>query len=121
MTTAGPTAAESVASSSSRFVYFYLMTSEHDAVRRLAPAHADYWNQLHLPGYAGGPFTDRSGGLITFLAHDYRQARSLVGADPFAQEGLLESRWLKQWDAHSADVDDRVSAERRPDMVQPGP
>jgi uncharacterized protein YciI len=50
-----------------------------------------------LTGYLGGPFADRTGGLITFQADDDQQAKRAVDTDPFVQEGLLEVYWLKQW------------------------
>jgi hypothetical protein len=49
-----------------RFVFFYLMTDDPDHVRRVAARHSAYWGQQALAGYLGGPFADRSGGLITF-------------------------------------------------------
>ena len=79
------------------FVYFYRMTSDQDAVRRTAASHAAYWNELALAGYAGGPFADRSGGLILFTARNDDQARDLVDHDPFRRAELLETMWLKEW------------------------
>lgn len=80
-----------------RFLFFYLMNDHPDRVREAAPRHAAYWQKLALPGYLGGPFADRSGGLITFEADTARQARQLVDEDPFLHERLLNSWWLKQW------------------------
>ena len=50
-----------------------------------------------VPDYLGGPFEDRTGGLITFEAQDTERARRAVDADPFIRDGLLEAHWLKQW------------------------
>jgi hypothetical protein len=50
-----------------RFLYFYLMRDLADRVRAVAPDHAAYWRDLALGEYAGGPFADRSGGLITLM------------------------------------------------------
>jgi uncharacterized protein YciI len=50
-----------------------------------------------LAGYLGGPFADRTGGLITFQADDDQQAQHAVNTDPFMQDGLLKAYWLKQW------------------------
>jgi uncharacterized protein YciI len=100
MSTAEPNAAETGPQRPGmRFAYMYFMTSDEGAVRRTAPVHADYWNQLQLPGYAGGPFADRSGGLITFFAQDEQQARHMIDADPFMRAGLIKTQWLKQWDS----------------------
>jgi hypothetical protein len=80
-----------------RFAYFYFMTDDADRVREAAPDHAAYWQDLQLDGYQGGPFADRSGGLIVFAADSVDHAGRLVGDDPFIRHGLLADRWLKQW------------------------
>ena len=79
------------------FAYFYLMKADPDRVRVVAPRHASYWRDLRLAHYRGGPFEDRTGGLITFDADDAAQAHRAVRDDPFVLEGLVEAHWLKQW------------------------
>jgi uncharacterized protein YciI len=66
-------------------------------VRAAAPKHAAYWRELRLGGYLGGPFADRSGGLITFQTHSAAQVQALAANDPFLREGLLERHWVKEW------------------------
>jgi len=80
-----------------RFLYFYLMRDGHDRVRAAAPKYASYWRELRLRGYLGGPFADRSGGLITFEAESGAAAEALVANDPFLREHLLERHWVKEW------------------------
>jgi uncharacterized protein YciI len=80
-----------------RFLYFYLMREAPDRVRATAPEHAAYWRELQLGGYLGGPFADRSGGLITFEAESGAAAEALVANDPFLREDLLERHWVKEW------------------------
>jgi uncharacterized protein YciI len=80
-----------------RFLYFYLMRGEPDRVRGIAPEHAAYWHALELRDYLGGPFADRSGGLITFEIPSAEDAERLVAGDPFVQEDLLERRWVQEW------------------------
>jgi uncharacterized protein YciI len=80
-----------------RFLYFYLMREAPDRVRATAPEHAAYWRELQLRGYRGGPFADRSGGLITFEAESAAAAQALVANDPFLREDLLERHWVKEW------------------------
>ena len=87
-----------------RFLFFYLMVDTPDRVREAAPLHAAYWQQRAPRGYLGGPFADRSGGLITFEADNPAQAQQLVGEDPFLREGLLSSWWLEHWLAKAADA-----------------
>ena len=82
---------------SPRFAYVYFMKDDPDAVRAAVPAHITYWQALHLDGYLGGPFEDRSGGLITFEAGDEENAKRVVNSDPFALGGLLETYWVKRW------------------------
>jgi uncharacterized protein YciI len=82
---------------SPRFAYLYFMTDDPDRIRATVGRHVAHWQQLRLPGYLGGPFQDRTGGLITFQADDGEQARRAVDTDPFLQEGLLAAHWLKQW------------------------
>jgi uncharacterized protein YciI len=59
--------------------------------------HVAHWSQLRLNDYLGGPFEDRSGGLITFSAPDATEAQRAVETDPFVLEGLVGSYLLKQW------------------------
>jgi uncharacterized protein YciI len=80
-----------------RFLYFYLMRDAPDRVRAVAPEHAAYWREFGLRDYLGGPFGDRSGGLITFEIASADEAERLVADDPFEQGDLLERRWLKEW------------------------
>ena len=80
-----------------RFAYLYFMQDEPDRVRAVAPQHAAYWQAIAADGYLGGPFADRSGGLITFEALRER-AEMMAAHDPFARHGLLGRHWLKEWD-----------------------
>ena len=80
-----------------RFAYVYFMKPEPARVRATAPRHAAYWQQLALRDYCGGPFADRSGGLITFDAESPERAQELVSADPFLRERLLGQHSIKQW------------------------
>jgi uncharacterized protein YciI len=80
-----------------RFAYFYFMKPEPARVHAIAPRHATYWRGLALDQFAGGPFADRSGGLIVFDSESAERAERLVSGDPFVREGLLERRWVRQW------------------------
>ena len=80
-----------------KIVHFYSMKHEPDRVRAIAPQHVAYWHGLGLDGYLGGPFVDRSGGLITFEADSVREAENVVADDPFVREELLETSIVKQW------------------------
>jgi len=80
-----------------RFLYFYLMRSTPDAIHQFVPAHVQYWHTLDLPDYMGGPFTDRTGGLITFAAASLDDAQQIIMRDPFVREQLIEQHWIKEW------------------------
>lgn len=80
-----------------RVLYFYLMRNAPDRVRTAVPDHAEYWGTLGVHAYIGGPFADRSGGLITFEVASIDEAERLVADDPFVQEDLVERRWVKEW------------------------
>jgi hypothetical protein len=69
-----------------RVLYFYLMRNAPDRIRTVAPNHAMYWGGLALPDYLGGPFADRSGGLISFEVASFDEAERLVAEDPFVRE-----------------------------------
>jgi hypothetical protein len=73
-----------------RVAYLCLMGDQPGAVRAVAPAHAAYWRGLALPGYLGGPFDDRSGGLITFDTESIENAEDLVAEDSLVREGLAD-------------------------------
>jgi uncharacterized protein YciI len=80
-----------------RFVYCYLMKGPQEQIIEAAPQHAAYWRSLDLTGYAGGPFEDRSGGLIIFETPGRAQAEQLVAGDPFRRRGLIHDWWLRVW------------------------
>ena len=80
-----------------RIMYSYMMREEPDRVRAVAPQHAAYWRALDARGYLGGPFADRSGGLITSEIDSNEEASRLIAADPFVQLDLLDASWMKQW------------------------
>ncbi len=82
-----------------KFVYFYFMTRDIENIKQSAPDHISYWHGLNLAGYEGGPFADRSGGMIVFNCENPTEAEQLVAGDPFVELGLIESSWLKQWAA----------------------
>jgi uncharacterized protein YciI len=80
-----------------RFSYIYFMIDAPARVRAAAADHAAYWQGLGLRHYLGGPFADRSGGLITFEADSAADADRFVGNDPFLRDDLLERHWVKEW------------------------
>jgi uncharacterized protein YciI len=79
------------------FLYFYLMRKTPTAIRQVVAAHVQYWRSRDVPGYMGGPFADRTGGLITFSAASLDDAQHIIVDDPFVREQLIEQSWIKEW------------------------
>jgi uncharacterized protein YciI len=73
------------------------MRNTPDAIRQVVPGHAQYWHSRDLLDYMGGPFADRTGGLITFVAASMDDAQQIISDDPFAREELIEQHWIKEW------------------------
>lgn len=80
-----------------QFVYFYLMKNHSEKVGKIVPEHIRYWKGTKPINYSGGPFSDRSGGLILFEAKDMETAIVLAMNDPFVVEELIEEKWVKEW------------------------
>ena len=80
-----------------RFAFFYLMSGDVGRIRATVPAHVAHWKDARIANYMGGPFADRSGGLIIFDAEDLEDANARVRDDPFVSQGLLTNFWVKQW------------------------
>lgn len=80
-----------------RFVYFYFNRNQPERIRQVVPAHVQYWKDSNLNGYIGGPFADRTGGLISFVASSLEQARKIILQDPFVSEDLIDQNWIKEW------------------------
>ncbi len=80
-----------------RFVYFYFMRKQPERIQSVVPAHVTYWREHDPKGYLGGPFADRSGGLITFETESLGAATSVIVNDPFVMDDLIENRWIKEW------------------------
>ncbi|MBN2080113.1 MAG: hypothetical protein JW838_14185 [Spirochaetes bacterium] len=79
------------------FAYCYFMKFVPERLRSLIPEHIAYW-QNHAPdNFTGGPFRDRSGGLIIFPAADQDTAESICRGDPFVTGGLVEEFWVREW------------------------
>ena len=75
-----------------RFVYFYFNRNEPAKIRQVVSAHIQYWKAAHLQGYLGGPFSHRTGGLISFLASSLEEATEIIQQDPFVLEDLIDRK-----------------------------
>jgi len=80
-----------------RFVYFYFNRDEPEKIREIVPIHVEYWKTANVKEYRGGPFGDRTGGLITFTAASFQEAAEIISQDPFVMEDLIAQKWIKEW------------------------
>ena len=84
--------------------YFATTYRYNDEVERrseVRPTHRDYLAGLTERGQlqVSGPFADGEpgGALLVFVAETAEAARSLVDADPFVLEGLVEEIVVREW------------------------
>ncbi|HZD56917.1 MAG TPA: YciI family protein, partial [Anaerolineales bacterium] len=68
-----------------------------ERILQIVPAHVEYWRKANVKGYMGGPFGDRTGGLISFAAPSLQHATEIILRDPFILEDLNEQMWIKEW------------------------
>ena len=80
-----------------QFVFFYLMKNDPEKVGKIVPEHIKYWKDNKPINYSGGPFSDRSGGLIIFETENIETATDLAVNDPFVVKELIEDKWVKEW------------------------
>ena len=79
------------------FVFCYFMKFEPAKLKTLIPEQIEFW-QKHAPStFTGGPFKDRSGGMLTFSAPDLSAAEEICKGDPFVKSGLVEEYWVREW------------------------
>ena len=88
---------DSTQANNRRFIYFYCNRAEPERIRQVVPAHVQYWRVSDLKEYLGGPFADRSGGLISFVASSLEEAMEIILQDPFILEDLIAEKWIKEW------------------------
>ena len=79
------------------FIFFYFNRKEPENIQQVVPAHIGYWKAANLKEYLGGPFADRTGGLITFTASSLEEATEIILKDPFVLEDLIAEKWIKEW------------------------
>jgi uncharacterized protein YciI len=80
-----------------KFVYFYFMKNDPDKIRQIVSSHIKFWKEANLKEYIGGPFADRTGGMISFVAENLEEATTIIMKDPFVEEDILINKWIKEW------------------------
>jgi uncharacterized protein YciI len=88
---------DNVQSNNRRFMYFYFNRNEPEKIRQMVPAHVRYWKTANIKEYMGGPFSDRTGGLISFSVSSFEKATEIIQQDPFIVEDLIADKWIKEW------------------------
>ena len=79
-----------------KFIFFYF-NSQLEKIRETVPSHIGYWNSHKFEYYKGGPFVDKTGGMIIFTADNPAQANKIISKDPFMIENLIAEYHLKEW------------------------
>ena len=54
------------------------------------------WQSARVADYQGGPFADRTGGLISCVTQDFQQASNIILQDPIVVEDLIAEKWIKE-------------------------
>ncbi|NIS82676.1 MAG: hypothetical protein GTO14_21310 [Anaerolineales bacterium] len=79
------------------FVFTYMMSDNPEEITAIVPQHVAHWKKQNFEYYRGGPFADRSGGLITFSATNIDEAKRIVSKDPFMADDVLDHYIIKEW------------------------
>ncbi len=79
------------------YIFMYLLEDDIDTIKKAIGSHIKYWRDRELDYYRGGPFADKSGGLIIFTSSSYETANNIIAKDPFLTEKVLKEYWLKEW------------------------
>ncbi len=79
------------------FVFKYMMGDKPEKIKAKVPLHIAHWKNQNIEYYKGGPFADRSGGLITFSATNIDEAKRTISKDPFMAEDVLDHYIIKEW------------------------
>ncbi len=80
-----------------QYVFFYFTDSNNDNIETIIKKHIEYWKGKQPENYKGGPFSDRSGGMISFTAENFEAAENLALGDPFVIEKVIKKSWIKEW------------------------
>ena len=81
----------------SLFAFSYQMRNRPEQIKTSVSGHVTYWKGQTFEYYKGGPYADRSGGMIVFSAPSMTEAQDIIEKDPFMKDGIVESYMLKEW------------------------
>lgn len=80
-----------------QYVFFYLMNVQSERIGQIISAHVHYWADNKSVHPTGGPFADRTGGMIVFEAEGLHDAETLANNDPFVTRRVVQKCWIKEW------------------------
>ncbi len=84
-----------------QYVFFYMMKEDIkkdvNEIEEIVEEHVKYRHDSKPENYSGGPFSDRSGGMILFDADSVNTAEKLAMNDPFVLSDLIKIKWIKEW------------------------
>ena len=79
------------------YIFMYFLVDDVEKIKSTIGPHVNYWRNQEFDDYRGGPFTDKTGGLIIYSSNSYEEANEIINNDPFIKEGTLKEYWLKEW------------------------
>lgn len=67
--------------------------------KKILPYHIEYLNKLDQQGkiWGRGPFSDKSGGMVIYIAENLEEAKYMAENDPHVLEGVRRLE-LKEWE-----------------------
>ena len=80
-----------------RYIFFYLLKDKPNKIQDTFMDHINYWMNSGVEEFAGGPFADRTGGLITFVTSSLEEASKVIMQDPFIKIKVIDKKWIKEW------------------------
>ena len=81
------------------FAFVYFMKDTPHKIREVVPYHVDYWNHNRPERYVGGPFADRTGGLISFEASSQSRKRAALSTMTLSVSmDCSKTSWIKEWE-----------------------
>lgn len=74
-------------------------TGDVERRQQVRPTHREYLKSLIEQGklYESGPFVDDSGALLIYDAADFAEVQEIMGADPYAPNGIIAEVQINEW------------------------
>lgn len=79
------------------YIFMYFLVDDVQKIKNTIGPHVKYWKNEEFNYYRGGPFSDKTGGLIIFTSKSYEEATEIINNDPFIKGDTLKEYLLKEW------------------------